>query len=217
MRMSTQQNSSGTTPAQQAAEGSTHAAGTFEDRECLSGLLRAIERSNRRWQIVVFPALFAFSILAIYGGYLVFQLESHVHRMTNSIEGNMDAVADRMTQVSMNLDELTGSVKNISVNLDELTGTVRSMGDTVEVISVQVQTMPPMLDSMEAINANLSSVERRMHDISSNVAHMNKQLYAMTNLMGSMSAATQHMTHNVAGMNQSFGRPLSFLNSFMPW
>lgn len=215
--MSTQQNSSGPAPSQQPGGGEPPTIGGFEDRECLAGLLRAIERSNRRWQIVVFPALFAFSILAIYGGFLVFQLEGHVHRMTNSIEGNMDAVADRMTQVSMNLDELTGSVKNISVNLDELTGTVRSMGDTVEVIAVQVQTMGPILESMEGINANLASVERRMHSISGNVENMNKQLYAMTNLMGSMSAATQHMTHSVSGMNQSFGRPLSFLNSFMPW
>jgi hypothetical protein len=187
------------------------------DRECLARLLTAIERSNRRWQIVMFPSLLAFLVLAFYGFYIIVSLVSDIDRMANTVDTYMGAVSDRMTQVSMNLDELTGSVRNISVNLDELTGTVRSMEDTVAVIATNTETMTPMLGTMAAINNNMETMNIRIDTIAGNVDRMNQQMYAMTNVMGNMSVATRHINHSVAGMNQSFGRPLSFMNSFMPW
>jgi hypothetical protein len=32
-----------------------------------------------------------------------------------------------------------------------------------------------------------------------------------------MTAATQHISGNVSGLNQSIGRPMNFMNSMMPW
>ena len=76
-----------------------------------------------KWQVVVFPSLGAFFLLAAYGFYLIFHLVGDVNRIADAVEINMDSMAGQMQRVSANLDELTGSVKNISVNLDDLTGT----------------------------------------------------------------------------------------------
>lgn len=179
------------------------------DREALQHLMRSIEASARRWQLVVFPSLFAFALLAAYGFYLIYNLVLDVHRMADSV-ANMGYVAIRMQQVSDNLDELTGTVRDISVNLDDLTGNIRSMNRTLVVISDQVETMPSMLVSMEQMNANIRSM-----DVS--VQAMNKSVHSMNNLMGSVVMATQQINANMSSLNQNIGRPMSFMNSFMPW
>ena len=95
------------------------------------------------WQVVVFPAMTAFFILAAYGFYLIYNLVDDVHRIADSVGINMSIMAGQMQQVTLNLDELTGSVHSISVNLDDLTVRVRNMGETMEIISGNVETLQP--------------------------------------------------------------------------
>ncbi len=173
-------------------------------------------RSHFGWQVVVFPSLATFFLLAAYGFYLIYNLVDDVHRVADAVEVNMDTVAGQMQQVSANLDELTGSIHNISVNLDDLTGQVRSMGDTLLVISSNVQTMPPMLADMDAINEGIRSMDGNVGYMNKNLDLMNRQMSVMSNLMGSINIASHHVNRNVAGVNQSFGPPMSVINRFMP-
>jgi uncharacterized phage infection (PIP) family protein YhgE len=174
-------------------------------------------RPAMRWQVVVFPSLAAFFLLASYGFYLIYHLVGDVHRVADAVEINMETMAAQMQQVSSNLDELTGSVQNISVNLDDLTGTVKSMGDTLLVISSNVDTLPPMLTNMHEMKTSIRLIDGHMADMNQNIEVMNGQVATMTNLMGSMTAATHYINQGVSGMNQNIGRPMSFMNSFMPW
>lgn len=175
------------------------------------------KKVSLRWQVVVFPAMAAFFLLAAYGFYLIYHLVGDVHRVADAVEINMESMAAQMRQVSANLDELTGSVQNISVNLDDLTGTVRSMGDTLVVISSNVETLPPMLSHMGEIKTSIRLIDGHMADMNQNIEIMNGQVATMTNLMSSMTAATHFINQGVSGMNQNIGRPMSFMNSFMPW
>lgn len=170
-----------------------------------------------RWQVVVFPAVGAFFLLAAYGFFLIYHLVGDVHRVADAVEINMESMAAQMRQVSANLDELTGSVQNISVNLDDLTGTVRSMGDTLVVISSNVETLPPMLTHLGEMKTSMRLIDGHMADMNRNIEVMNGQVATMTNLMSSMTAATHYINQGVSGMNQNIGRPMSFMNSFMPW
>jgi len=175
------------------------------------------KRDAVRWQVVVFPAMAAFFVLAVYGFYLIYHLVNDVHRVADAVEINMESMAAQMGQVSANLDELTGSVRNISVNLDDLTGTVKSMGDTLVVISANVDTLPPMLTNLGEMKTSMRVIDGHMADMNQNITIMNGQVATMTNLMGSMAASTHHINQGVSGMNQNIGRPMSFMNSFMPW
>jgi methyl-accepting chemotaxis protein len=174
-------------------------------------------RDTLTWQVVVFPSLAAFFLLAAYGFYLIFHLVGDVHRIADAVEINMDSMAGQMQRVSANLDELTGSVRNISVNLDDLTGTIKSMGDTLLLISANIETLPPMLTSLDHMTTNTRLIDEHIADINQNIGIMNGQVNTMIKLMGSMTAATHHMTQGVSGMNQNIGRPMTFMNSFMPW
>jgi len=170
-----------------------------------------------KWQVVVFPSLGAFFLLAAYGFYLIFHLVGDVNRIADAVEINMDSMAGQMQRVSANLDELTGSVKNISVNLDDLTGTIKSMGDTLLMISANIDTLPPMLTNLNQMKTSMGLIDGHMADMNQNIEIMNRQVSTMINLMGSMTAATHHINQGVSGMNQNIGRPMSFVNTFAPW
>jgi hypothetical protein len=187
------------------------------DHDILRALVTSLVQGNRRWQLVVFPSLFAFVLLAAYGFYLIYSLVEDVDKMANSVYLNMGFMSERMGQISQNLDALTGSVRDISVNLDDLTGTVTAMNVTVADISGQMQTLPPMLGAMREVNLRIGSMDESMQSLNGRIGTMNQSVQTMTGQMAAITAATQSIGGNVSGINQSFGRPMNFMNSIMPW
>jgi hypothetical protein len=190
---------------------------TLSDHDVLCALVTALVQGNRRWQLVVFPSLFAFVLLAGYGFYLIYNLVEDVDRMATSVYLNLGFMSERMGQISQNLDELTGSVRDISVNLDDLTGTVTAMNGTVVTISGQMRTLPPMLDAMRDVNVRIASMDESVLNLTSRVGEMTASIQSINHQMVGITAATQHIGGNVSGINQSFGRPMNFMNSIMPW
>ncbi len=162
-------------------------------------------------------AVAAFLLLAGFGFFLVDRLVGDMRRVADAIEINMETMASQMLQVSGNLDELTGSVRNISVNLDDLTGSVKNMGDTMVLIADDVDTLPPMLGNLGEMKVSLRIMDQHMDEMNQNIEIMSGQVTNMTGLMSSMTAATHHINQGVSGMNQNIGRPMSFMNSMMPW
>ncbi len=138
-------------------------------------LSAAFETSARRWELIVYPSLFAFIILAAYGFYLVFSLAKDVHYLAISVDSNMTVLASNMQSVSDNMGKLTANVRTMAVS--------------VESINHRVGTLEPMLTSMDAMEQSIRG----------------------------MTVTTGAMQTDVARINRNFGRPMSFMNSFMPW
>ena len=135
----------------------------------------AFESSARRWELIVYPSLFAFIILAAYGFYLIFSLAKDVHYLAISVDTNMTVLASNMQTMSDDMGQMTANVRTMAVNLES--------------ISRNVSTLEPML---------------------TNIDSMDDSMRALTN-------ATYNMRDNMAIMNQNVSRPMSFMNSFMPW
>jgi len=117
--------------------------------------------SAKRWEMIVYPSLFAFILLAGYGFFLIFSLSSNVSRIADSMDSmtnNMQQVALHMNKVTQNMVLMTQTVDSQSASLHEMVGNMRGMN---------------------------SSMARMRYDISV--------------------------------MNNSVSRPMSFMNSFMPW
>lgn len=189
----------------------------LSDHDVLCVLVRSLADSTRLWQMVVFPALFAFVLLASYGFYLVYNLVEDVDKMASSVYLNLGFMAERMSQISQNLDALTGSVRDISVNLDDLTGTVTAMNTNVVTISEEITTMTPMLAAIRDVDVHIATMDASMQALDANIGTMTTGILSMNNQVGAMTIAVQHMGGNVSGMNQSIGRPMNFMNNIMPW
>ncbi len=107
----------------------------------LDRLSVAFETSARRWELIVYPSLFAFIILAAYGFYLVFSLAKDVHYLAISVDSNMTVLASNMQSVSDNMGKLTANVRTMTVS--------------VEAINHKVGTLEPMLTSMDAMEQSI--------------------------------------------------------------
>ena len=90
-------------PMQEADE--LHPVAASNDR-----LAQVFESSARRWELIVYPSLFAFIILAAYGFYLIFNLAKDVHYLAISVDTNMTVLASNMQSVSDNMGQLSANV-----------------------------------------------------------------------------------------------------------
>lgn len=124
-------------------------------------LSRAFTVSARRWELIVYPSLFAFVLLAAYGFYLIYSLTADVHR----VAGNMQSITSNMHEVAVN---------------------------------------------MQAVSKNMVVMTQTVADQSSSMREMVTNMRAMSDHMG-------RMRYDLAVMNNSVSRPMSFMNSFMPW
>lgn len=150
--------------------------------QSMDRLTDAFESSARRWELIVYPSLFAFIILAAYGFYLIYSLTKDVHYLALSVDSNMTVIASNLQAVSTDMSSMTANMRTISTNLTD--------------ISQKVGTLEPILTNMNSLDQTMDSMDRSMQ--------------AMTNTTGFMRS-------DISTMNHNFARPMSFMNTFMPW
>jgi hypothetical protein len=157
-------------------------SGNCAPKEGYARLSEVFEASARRWELIIYPSLFMFIILAAYGFYLIYNLQRDVHYLAISVDTNMTILANNMQMVSNNMEQMTNNVRAMTVSLDS--------------IDKQVGTLEPML-------TNISSMDNAMN--------------SMSRATNAINYAAQGMHVDMARMNNNIGRPMSFMNSFMPW
>ena len=124
----------------------------------LDRLSKAFESSARRWELVVYPSLFAFLILAAYGFFLVFSLARDVHQLAISADTNMTSMAK--------------NISTISDDIGQMSANVRSMSENVYAMAQDVRTLEPMLTS-------IGNMDRSMQAMTLNTTVMRDDLSAM--------------------------------------
>ena len=127
----------------------------------LDQLSKAFMASAKRWEMIVYPALVAFMLLAAYGFFLIYSLTSDASRIAN------------------NMNDMTANMERMVVHMDSMTKNMVLMTQTV--------------DSQSA-----SMKEMTMH-------------------MRGMNVSMNQMRYDFSVMNNSVSRPMSFMNTFMPW
>jgi methyl-accepting chemotaxis protein len=147
--------------------------GQFNDNELLdekSGqqysmdrLSLAFETSARRWELIVYPTLFAFILLAAYGFYLIFSLAKDVHFLAKSVDSNMSLM-------SSNIVSMTDSVSQLSAN-------VRTMAVSVDSMAQDVRTLEPMLTSMDSMEESMKAMTVSTHYIQRDMRVMNHNIH----------------------------------------
>ena len=130
--------------------------------DSMDRLSAAFETSARRWELIVYPTLFAFVVLAAYGFYLVFSLTRDVHYLALSVDSNMTVLASNMQAVSDNMAHLTANVRTMAVS--------------VESINTKVSTLEPMLANIDSMDRAMRSMTFATHHIGQDMAVMNRQI-----------------------------------------
>ncbi len=150
------------------------------------------EQAVRRWERIVYPAMFVTSLIMAYGFFLMFNL------------------ANDMRAIALQIAPMGQHMATLSDNMADMTSSIKLMHKDMRVIAEVMPDMNEKLGEMKAMRVQVEIMNQRMLVMNAHMEGMNQQMSAMNSRM-------YVMTGSVTDMNRSIGRPMSFMNSFMPW
>ena len=147
--------------------------------DAMERFVRVFEASARRWELVVYPAMLAFVVLAGYGFFLIYSLSKDIHIMAQGMD----------PQMAKHLADMSDSVILLSENIRTMTRRVHKMSGSMEDISGKMdalQYFEPMLDNIRGMNASTAGM-------SANMERMTRTGDAMNYELGNMSQSMRPM------------------------
>ncbi len=158
----------------------------------MSQFARSFEASARRWELVVYPSMLAFIILAAYGFFLIYKLTDDIGK----IVVQMDDISTSMVNINQNFSSTTNNMNTVSRNMVKMSGNVQEMTGYMKQMSKDI------MEQNQAIGAIVVS----MRD-------MNKSVDSMSFTIHKMSYDTWQMGRSI----DTVSGPMRFMNSFSPW
>ena len=128
---------------------STDAEAIAGGAECMGRLADSFEASARRWELIVYPSMVAFILLAAYGFYLIYNL-------THDIADVAKSVREMTTVVTKDLDEISSKMTHIATS----TAYMRPMSED----------MRAMTRSVNEMNTSVSHMQYNMWQLNRNVS-----------------------------------------------
>jgi hypothetical protein len=162
----------------------------------LTDFVKKFHTSATRWERMVYPSMFIFGILGLSGFWLIASLTRDMHSMTNYIDPLM---AENLATMSQSMRAMTRSVINMDKQVSRMADKMENMDKHMSIIS---DTITSMQTHTELVSKQLDT----LRPLLLNIAEMNHAMKTMT-------ANTAIMSRDVNAM----GRPMSFMQGFMPW
>jgi uncharacterized protein YoxC len=162
----------------------------------LTDFTNKFHASARRWERMVYPAIFIFGILGLSGFWLIYSLTWDMHDMSLRIDPLM---ADNLATMSRSVAAMTGSVASMDHQIQRITAKIEDMDKHIGDITDTIATM-------ETHTGQVSEKLNTLQPLLANIAEMNHSMKAMT-------ANTTVMSRDV----NSMGRPMSIMQGFSPW
>lgn len=133
----------------------------------LERLANTFDSSARRWEMVVYPSLFAFVLLAGYGFFLIYRLTHDIAILSQSVTHMAVIVSDAMPRMSKDLSTMTGSIDNMTGNIDGMTDEIVSMSE-------QMDSLTPMSKNIQSMTHNIGSMNRSVYGMQRDMHGMNR-------------------------------------------
>jgi hypothetical protein len=131
----------------------------------LDKFARTFEASARRWEVVVYPSLLMFIVLAAYGFYLIYSMTSDVHRVTTQ----MDTIVHSMVVVSDNMVRVTNNMTSMTVNMntmaEEMVHVGKNFDKGIGIASRMDQNISAMLPIAHRMQIDADVMTHRMQKV----------------------------------------------------
>lgn len=180
----------------------------------LERFAKSFEASARRWELVVYPSLFAFIILAAYGFFLIYSLTRDMHTLAASIDPSMsphmDTMANNMVTLSKNIASMTATIDKMARKVENMDASVENMNGHIAAMATDLDHVAEEMNTMEPMLVNMAEMNKAIHG-------MNQSVLGMNQAVQSMNVNTGAMSRDMATGTYHFVRPMSFMNSFLPW
>ena len=150
---------------------------------CLEKFSRTFEASAKRWELIVYPSLLAFIVLAAYGFYLIYSLTTDVDRIT----GQMELISKNMLTISDTMKTVSGTMLVVSKSMNSMDTEIKVISSTM---SDQLLTMERIAGTMDTMNGSMLHMSAVMGQMRFDTALMG---YNMQNATGPMRFMNQFM------------------------
>lgn len=138
----------------------------------LDKFARVFEASARRWEIIVYPSLLAFIVLAGYGFFLIYSMTSDVHRVTTQ----MDTIVHSMVVVSDSMVRVTDNMTSMTSNMNTMTQEVVHMGNNfdegIDIASRMDQKFAVMIPIAHRMQVDADVMTHRMPKVTRPMSFM---------------------------------------------
>jgi hypothetical protein len=149
----------------------------------LERFANCFEKSARRWEMIVYPGLFAFCVLSIFGGYLIYNLAkdmSHIARNVQVMATSMDpymgmhlaSMVDGIDGMSGNMEVMSRNLNAIDANMAVITTSVENMDGSMQQITSHLHTLEPMMASMD-------NMDRATQDMATSTTYRGREMGSM--------------------------------------
>jgi len=119
----------------------------------LDQLSKAFMESARRWEMIVYPSLFAFIVLAAYGFFLIYSLTTDIAR-----------VADDMNKIAVTMERITTNMDSMNKNMIVMTQTIDSQSISMKQMTYHISNMDRSMNRMRYDMTNVSRPMTFMND-----------------------------------------------------
>ena len=157
--------------------------------QAIDRLSHQFQRSAKRWEMIIYPSVVALILLVAGAFFFIYTLTRDMREMAMQMQ----------PQLGEHLNRVAEAVTQLSSSLDQMSHNIDTMRVKIEVMSSDVSKISKQMSYMQNLDA------------------MNQQMAQMNANMAVMTANTEAMRWNMQTMNQSISRPMSMMNSFMPW
>ena len=159
--------------SQKAKEGDVDQSVNASSQYSMDRLSMAFETSARRWELIVYPTLFAFILLAAYGFYLIFSLAKDVHFLALSVDSNMNVMSSNLQTMTDSVGQLSANVRTMAVSVDSMAQDVRTLEPMLTSIDSMEESMKTMTYSTSNMQHDMRAMNYNIHDVSRPMAVWN--------------------------------------------
>ena len=129
----------------------------------LERLANTFDNSARRWEMVVYPSLFAFVLLAGYGFFLIYRLTHDISTLSQSVTRMAVIVSDAMPRMTKDLNSMTDNIGGMTVEIESMSTEM----DSLTPMSKNIQSMTHNIGGM---NTSVMGMQRDMHGMNRTVS-----------------------------------------------
>jgi uncharacterized protein YoxC len=147
----------------------------------MSQFARSFEASSRRWELVVYPSMLAFIILAAYGFFLIYKLTNDIGKITLQ----MADIQQSMVNINKNFSSTTNNMNTVANNMVKITGYMEQMSRDVK---EQNAAMGAIVVSMHDMNTSIDSMSYTMYQMRYDTEHMGRNLENVSGPMRFMNS-----------------------------
>ena len=136
----------------------------------LERLANTFDNSARRWEMVVYPSLFAFVLLAGYGFFLIYRLTHDIATLSQSVTHMAVIVSDAMPRMTKDLNVMTHSMDNMTGDIGGMTTEITSMSGQMNSLTPMSKNIQSMTHNIGSMNRSVYGMQRDMHGMNSTVS-----------------------------------------------